>query len=294
MNYGRFKARPTKYRDVMFKSGLEARVAEAFDNIGLAWEYEPFCFRGQHYVGGQYTPDFHLPEMNAYVEVAGVLDDRHVKNARTFIRSEPVYRGTCHGSGDGIRPGQSYYAIVDGDGDFRDVRSDDGAALIHCGRCGRWSFVIIDDFPHCPYCAEYQDVFGYNIFDVAGMERPSVHYRNKEVRPTRVAYHESSQSDYVPPDIDLSECVVTDDVQGSFNRIVDVVSRQDPTIGPLLTNVSSVRIMHESLVITLGSDAYFAERILCWSNRCDKFKAAARDAFGVNNVIVLRAARADC
>lgn len=46
-------AKPTMYRDTMFRSRLEARWAAFFDLSGWLWEYEPFDLLG-------WTPDFRL------------------------------------------------------------------------------------------------------------------------------------------------------------------------------------------------------------------------------------------
>lgn len=48
-----FKAHPTKYSDVMFRSRLEARWAAFFDLCEFEWQYEPVDLDG-------WTPDFYL------------------------------------------------------------------------------------------------------------------------------------------------------------------------------------------------------------------------------------------
>jgi len=48
-----FKAHPTEYADVVFRSRLEARWAAFFDLAGWEWEYEPIDFPG-------WTPDFRV------------------------------------------------------------------------------------------------------------------------------------------------------------------------------------------------------------------------------------------
>lgn len=45
---------PTTYKEVAFRSRLEARWAVMFDSLGWAWEYEPMDLAG-------YIPDFILP-----------------------------------------------------------------------------------------------------------------------------------------------------------------------------------------------------------------------------------------
>jgi hypothetical protein len=48
-----FKAIPTKYKDIEFRSRLEAKWACMFDQLGWSWEYEPIDLNG-------YIPDFHI------------------------------------------------------------------------------------------------------------------------------------------------------------------------------------------------------------------------------------------
>lgn len=49
----RYKAHPTRYKDVLFRSRLEARWAAFFDLCGWEWEYEPIDLYG-------WTPDFRI------------------------------------------------------------------------------------------------------------------------------------------------------------------------------------------------------------------------------------------
>ena len=50
----------TVYNRRRFRSRLEARWAVFFDTAGIIWEYEP---EGFHVNGGQYLPDFWLPQV---------------------------------------------------------------------------------------------------------------------------------------------------------------------------------------------------------------------------------------
>lgn len=52
----------TKYREIWFRSQLEAKWACLFDILGWKWEYEPITLNG-------YIPDFILPECPLLVEV---------------------------------------------------------------------------------------------------------------------------------------------------------------------------------------------------------------------------------
>lgn len=63
-----YKARPTTYAGVRFRSRLEARWAAFFDLCGWRWEYEPVDLAG-------WVPDFvlHMPLASVYCEVKPVL-----------------------------------------------------------------------------------------------------------------------------------------------------------------------------------------------------------------------------
>jgi hypothetical protein len=63
------KAHPTTYRDVRFRSRLEATWAAYFDLAGVAWEYEPFDLEG-------WTPDLLLRvgAVELLAEIKPVLD----------------------------------------------------------------------------------------------------------------------------------------------------------------------------------------------------------------------------
>ena len=79
-----YKAKKTFYRGTWYDSNTEAKIAEALDDMGMVYEYHCQCFRDKRFQYGQYTPDFHLPNTDTYIEVAGVLDQRHRGNLTTF------------------------------------------------------------------------------------------------------------------------------------------------------------------------------------------------------------------
>lgn len=65
---------PTIYKDIQFRSRLEARWAKFFDEFGMVWDYEPHTFRIDLGDGcyEQYTPDFLIyGGVWHYVEVRG-------------------------------------------------------------------------------------------------------------------------------------------------------------------------------------------------------------------------------
>jgi hypothetical protein len=84
MAYEQFQAKRTFYHGTWFKSNLEARVAQAFTTLGMPYEYERQCFRDERFPYEQFTPDFHLPNTDAYVEVCGSFDQRHRSNVHVL------------------------------------------------------------------------------------------------------------------------------------------------------------------------------------------------------------------
>lgn len=107
------KAVPTIYKGTEYKSKLEAVVAQAFDRMGLEYEYEPRIFINDAYANvsrgvHQYKPDFHLPECNAWVEVAGRWDKRHQRNAQVFMFDQQCY-GWNKSWYDTLRLGVGYH-----------------------------------------------------------------------------------------------------------------------------------------------------------------------------------------
>ena len=64
-----FKAIPTDYQGMNFRSRLEADWAATFDFWEVRWEYEPEGFVLTN--GEWYSPDFWLPDCKAWFEVKG-------------------------------------------------------------------------------------------------------------------------------------------------------------------------------------------------------------------------------
>lgn len=62
------KAIPTKYKNILFRSRLEARWGIVFDHLGLNWIYE---YQGYLLDGEPYLPDFYMPDLHCYIEIKG-------------------------------------------------------------------------------------------------------------------------------------------------------------------------------------------------------------------------------
>lgn len=70
MTWREISAKPTRYKDTLFRSRLEARWAVFFDALSIEWQCEPEYdnveFRGFRI---PYKPDFYLPGRDLWIEV---------------------------------------------------------------------------------------------------------------------------------------------------------------------------------------------------------------------------------
>lgn len=131
---------PTRYRDILFRSKLEADWARTFDGLGLEWEYEP---EGMYLGNLFYLPDFWLPAAKQYVEVKGVMDEMSLRKAVLLAlevdrpRPNPLVVRVAFAL-PGLRftglfvtpPGQR----------LQDVVADMGTTISRCGSCGVAAF----------------------------------------------------------------------------------------------------------------------------------------------------------
>lgn len=191
------KPKATLYGGTMYRSMAEAKTAESLDRLGLAFEYEQAAARGPRYVGGQYTPDFWVPGLNAYIEVAGVWNERHMLNTAEFARETGCDGWFTGGPGHPAlgNIGKPVMMHVDGDGYMHPVlpMEDDEpswrqaaeefhssyAMMGECGTCGRLFACTVCAAWVCPHCGRlndgdderfYKRAHG-NLFDAAGVKR---------------------------------------------------------------------------------------------------------------------------
>jgi hypothetical protein len=82
-----YTKRTIEYNGTKFRSSYEVRVARACDALGLAWQYEPRCFRLSP--TQSYRPDFILPEAGAIWEVKGYIDKKSHDKMELFRRVYP-------------------------------------------------------------------------------------------------------------------------------------------------------------------------------------------------------------
>lgn len=161
------KAIPTTYRGIEFRSKLEAKYAQAFDRLGIVWEYEGHGFAFDD--GTWYCPDFYMPEIDTYFEVKGVMDEESERKVNLLANEGKwVVVGHPDGSFD------LYEGWVSSDGD-RGVCVTKNA---HIGRCKECSHYVFwgDGSYECHSCHSYdgnpctENDFNdpVNVFEAAG------------------------------------------------------------------------------------------------------------------------------
>jgi hypothetical protein len=109
-------AKPTFYRQRLFRSQLEARWALFFDRLGIRYRYEPKQFRLGYSLF--YTPDFWLPDHRCFIEIKGIEPKRREKMqtlAREYRANVYTFFGnvgtpqTCENRGAYVDYGDDYY-----------------------------------------------------------------------------------------------------------------------------------------------------------------------------------------
>jgi hypothetical protein len=131
-----FGAIPTIYGGVQFRSRTEARWANFFDDLHVAWQYEP---AGYEFDGVRYLPDFWLPDVlsrgepgGVFFEVKGMHPD-HSEIAKAVGLAYGTRRPVVVAAGGPSPPHLESLTEIVRDGDK--VWDDDGVMFART-RCG--------------------------------------------------------------------------------------------------------------------------------------------------------------
>jgi len=85
-----------------FAHPVERELASIFDELGIAWEYEPTTFVLERDVEGNvteaFTPDFYLPESDVYVECTTMRQKLTTRKNRKIrkLREQGVIVGVLY------------------------------------------------------------------------------------------------------------------------------------------------------------------------------------------------------
>ena len=172
----RLKAIPTTYHGIEFRSKLEAKYAQAFDRLGIVWEYEGHGFRFDD--GTCYCPDFYMPEIDTYFEVKGVMDQESMRKIELLAYDENKRVAIGHADGS--------ITFIDKSLDGCSVGWAKSVAIARCKKCNHIYFMDYEGAYRCPSCGAHEGTHHYkliacnfdpwsdekpNIFEAAGWER---------------------------------------------------------------------------------------------------------------------------
>lgn len=140
----------TKYKDIWFRSKLEAQWAKLLDHFGIQWDYEPEGFRFRD--GTMYLPDFWLPDSGTFLEVKGLMDEEDMHKIRMLLHESgrPVVIGFSRGQfrACDMWPDAVHNTIYE-------LASMENSALFQCRSCGEWSFIGVNGGWNCRCCGTH-------------------------------------------------------------------------------------------------------------------------------------------
>ena len=135
------------YNGIEFRSKLESKTAQALDNIGIPYEYEPEGYKLSN--GLWYRPDFWLPDARQFIECKGVMESTDSAKIVGLVRDEGMPVLVL--SYDNAMLVKLSWGQADGDVVTYTGR-DDYIAIAGCLECGAIWFLAYADIWKCPHC----------------------------------------------------------------------------------------------------------------------------------------------
>ena len=143
------QAQRDEYKGIEFRSKLESKTAQALDNIGIAWEYEPDGYKLTN--GMWYRPDFYLPGCGQFIECKGVMSSKDSAKIIGLVEdtSLPVLALSYTNAMLFMRSFNAPGANV--------VTHAGGTIwLSECLKCGARWFLSYEDTWKCPACGAHE------------------------------------------------------------------------------------------------------------------------------------------
>jgi len=157
---------PTKYRNVLFRSKLEARWAEFLDRLQIKWNYEVEGYELGN--GERYLPDFFLSEQDTFLEVKGPMTPGLLKIYTMYEKTQKVEESTDDDDKDieallEEMPANAHDLFIIGKPDgYFEVLGACSSELVECSECGRYYFANgYTPYPPCIFCDRPQ----YDSYD---------------------------------------------------------------------------------------------------------------------------------
>ena len=147
-SFGEPQAQKDWYNGIEYRSKLESKTAQALDNIGIEYVYEPDGYKLTN--GMWYRPDFWLPKANQFIECKGVM--QVTDSAKIAGLVEDTSHPVLVISYDNAMMVMRFW---------NDKRNDvvtysRNLALGRCLSCGEKFFFAHEDTYACPACGAYE------------------------------------------------------------------------------------------------------------------------------------------
>lgn len=155
------QAQKDVYKGIEFRSKLESKTAQALDNIGIAWVYEPEGYKLTN--GMWYRPDFWLPDARQFVECKGVMSAKDSAKIVGLVedRNVPVV----------VLSYENAMAVM------RNMNMPDHAVMTYgakdiviaeCTKCGTRYFMCWPDDYTCPGCKTHDGTHHFRTLAAVG------------------------------------------------------------------------------------------------------------------------------
>lgn len=135
------------YNGIEFRSKLESKTAQALDNIGIRYEYEPEGYKLTN--GMWYRPDFWLPDVKQFIECKGIMSS--TDSAKIVGLVEDTNHPVLVISYENAMMVMRFW----NDPTQRVVTYNNYIALGECVCCQRKFFFASEDTYACPACESH-------------------------------------------------------------------------------------------------------------------------------------------
>ena len=135
------EAKPTYYKNILFRSKLEASYAKTLDSLNIKWAYEVNGYRIKNI---DYLPDFWLSEINTFLEAKGPITPGAEKAEELAQAVEDDWFNST-----------TIVMIGNELGELKMADGNDQVVLAKCRKCKKyWLMPTVRSF-NCRNCNEY-------------------------------------------------------------------------------------------------------------------------------------------
>ena len=140
------------YNGIKFRSVLESKTAQALDNLGIAYQYEPDGYKLSN--GMWYRPDFWLPYAKQFIECKGVMSKEDSAKVCGLVQDTGVPLVVI--SYENIMLIERLEACIDNQWDYEIVTfSGEDIVLGRCRKCKESYFYAEPGSYRCTGCGYY-------------------------------------------------------------------------------------------------------------------------------------------